>query len=475
MYTENLATDNGFFDLEVPSEVLDASSFSGAITIPKGDFLVQADFSRQGDDLLLQESGESILVRDYFAQEQMLDLVTEFGARISPELATRLAGSLAPGMYAANGDTVTDAGGSGDVGVIEAVEGSATITRSSGIQLAAKTGTPLFEGDIIESDAGSSVGMGFNDDSTFSLGGNGRMVVESMQFDAKAEEGHSEINVVSGVFSFISGGVAKLGPDSMVVKTPVVTIGIRGTKVAGLASAEGSENSITLLEQNDGFVGKIALTNQGGTVLLSQANQSVSLSSFFQPPPKPITLSQAEVNARYGAAFKVLPTRPSQQDHTRSKTKNKSDDNSGEAQAEGDEEVAAEDGEGEESAEGTEEITEEVEEIEELMELATLVELNENLAVPFVVPVTIAEPAVAESDVTTNERSTVATVDDEATTEHETVEAASSDTTTTTTSSDTTTTDTTTTTTQPPLTLRQLPPPPPPPPPLTIPVSVRFI
>jgi len=51
------------------------------------------------------------------------------------------------------------------------------------------------------------------------------------------------INMVEGAFSFISGEIAKTGPDAMLISTPVATVGIRGTTVAGKAAVEGNENA----------------------------------------------------------------------------------------------------------------------------------------------------------------------------------------------------------------------------------------
>ena len=49
----------------------------------------------------------------------------------------------------------------------------------------------------------------------------------------------------------------------MTIKTPVATIGIRGTTVAGKAAVEGNENSFTLLQDADGGVGQISISNAG--------------------------------------------------------------------------------------------------------------------------------------------------------------------------------------------------------------------
>ena len=73
------------------------------------------------------------------------------------------------------------------------------------------------------------------------------MVIDEMIYDpSNNSNSSSSFSVVKGVFSFVSGQVAKSGDDAMVVKTPVASIGIRGTTVAGKAAAEGSSNSITL-------------------------------------------------------------------------------------------------------------------------------------------------------------------------------------------------------------------------------------
>ena len=93
-----------------------------------------------------------------------------------------------------------------------------------------------------------------------------------------------------GAFSFISGEIAKSGEDAMTIKTPVATIGIRGTTVAGKAAVEGNENSFTLLQDADGGVGQISVSNAGGSQVLGQIGATTSIASFTRRPP-PIILS----------------------------------------------------------------------------------------------------------------------------------------------------------------------------------------
>ena len=83
---------------------------------------------------------------------------------------------------------------------------------------------------------------------------------------------------------FVSGKIAKTGDDSMVVETPVASIGIRGTTVAGRAAQEGEQNTIALLRDADGGVGQITISNGAGIQTLTQPGQAVTLTSFTQPP-----------------------------------------------------------------------------------------------------------------------------------------------------------------------------------------------
>ena len=112
--------------------------------------------------------------------------------------------------------------------------------------------------------------------------------------------GSMTVDMLEGAFSFISGEVAKTGPDAMQLKTPVVTMGIRGTTVAGKAAVEGNDNSFTLLQYADGGVGQISVSNDGGTQVLSQVGATTVVSSFTAAPPQPVILTAAQIQANYG-------------------------------------------------------------------------------------------------------------------------------------------------------------------------------
>ncbi|MGB0694185.1 MAG: hypothetical protein ACPGOY_00955 [Rhodospirillaceae bacterium] len=80
------------------------------------------------------------------------------------------------------------------------------------------------------------------------------------------------MSLVNGVFSFVSGQIAKTGPDAMVINTPVATIGIRGTAgVIKVVLPEGF-NPSTLAEARNRLaefnldLEVVLLPGSGGTV-----------------------------------------------------------------------------------------------------------------------------------------------------------------------------------------------------------------
>ena len=170
-----------------------------------------------------------------------------------------------------------------------------------------EAGAPIYEGDVVETKENAAVGIEFEDKTTLSLGADARMVLDEFVYNPAEKAGNLGVSVLQGAFSFVSGEVAKLSPDSMIVTTPTATIGIRGTKVAGIAAAEGELSTISLLPEGDGTVGAISIANEGGSVVLTQAGATIQITSFNQAPPAPIILSQAEISSKFGGALNALP------------------------------------------------------------------------------------------------------------------------------------------------------------------------
>ncbi|CCQ73524.1 FecR domain-containing protein [Magnetospira sp. QH-2] len=117
------------------------------------------------------------------------------------------------------------------IGRIDELQGDVIVVRADGTRLTLSEGDPVFQGDILQTGDDAAVGVTLADSSVFSLGASGKMVLDEMVYDPGAEEGSASFSLLTGAATFVSGQIAKLGQDAMMVKTPVATIGIRGTKV----------------------------------------------------------------------------------------------------------------------------------------------------------------------------------------------------------------------------------------------------
>ncbi|MRG71067.1 hypothetical protein GH722_04745 [Alphaproteobacteria bacterium HT1-32] len=193
------------------------------------------------------------------------------------------------------------------IGTVEASEGSVWVVRSDGSRAELGNGDPVFQGDLIETADDGAVGVSFTDGSAFSLGANGEMTIDEMIYNPATQEGSSFFSVIQGGFSFVSGSIAKTTPDGMMVQTPVATIGVRGTKVVGEAGPEGSDNSFTLLREDDGTTGEIVVYNEGGIQVLNRPFQTVTISDPSAGVPDPVVISQEDVTNRYDMTLRALP------------------------------------------------------------------------------------------------------------------------------------------------------------------------
>jgi len=332
--------------------------------------LVKSEFHRTNSDLIATTpEGKEIVFVDYFSNFELPSIITKNGLLLRGSVLKALAGPLAKGQYVQASDD-----GALSIGEVSSITGTVKATRLDGTTSNLNNGDPVFQGDTIETVGSGAVGLVFLDKTTLSLSDGGKMVLDELVYDPATGIGSMAVSMVEGAFSFISGEIAKTGPDAMTLETPVVTMGIRGTTVAGKAAVEGNENSFTLLQDADGGVGQISVSNDGGTQVLSQVGATTTVTSITAPPPPPIILTPAQIQANYGAALNVLPptpavapqpqTAPSPQEETQEE-QTQEEEAAEEVEEEGSEEEVAEEASEEGEGEGEEGLPEEEGEGEE--------------------------------------------------------------------------------------------------------------
>jgi hypothetical protein len=163
------------------------------------------------------------------------------------------------------------------VGTVAEIKGHATVVHLDGTQETMTKGLSVFAGDIIETDAAGAVNITFNDNTVFAVSNNAKMTIDEFVYDPNKDgEGQADVSVVRGVFVYTSGFVGKEDHNDVHIKTPVGSIGIRGTTLTGYIPEEGSPDSpkISLIE---GAI--VVQPNQGAEIFLDESRETVQLNA----------------------------------------------------------------------------------------------------------------------------------------------------------------------------------------------------
>lgn len=266
------------------------------VSIPAGHFVGDADLSRDSQDLILKFSnGDSFSVKDYFSQNDDSLIIQDSAGSI---LNTGLVHSFleSSNEYAQNLSATDES----PVGAVEELKGDATVTRLDGTTEPMTLGTPIYNGDIIETSGDGAVNITFLDETSMAISENARVSIDDYQFDPDTESGTTDLSVLRGVFVYTSGLIGRDDPDDVEINTPVGSIGIRGTIIAGNINPEGN-SEISVLE------GAIVVKNGAGEHTLSQQYETVKLSGFQDVMEYKGVEAANDIGKTYGSVSDVLP------------------------------------------------------------------------------------------------------------------------------------------------------------------------
>ena len=153
---------------------------------------------------------------------------------------------------------------------VATLQGSATVTRAhAAAAIALQINDLIFKNDTLQTGPNSALGVTFDDESTFSLSANTRIVVDEFVYQDSGTANAALVTVALGTAAFVASKVAKTG--DMKIATPTATMGIRGTTgvvdVPGEGAVAGGEAKIKLYPDADGHVGRIEVFDRQGARL----------------------------------------------------------------------------------------------------------------------------------------------------------------------------------------------------------------
>ncbi len=171
-------------------------------------------------------------------------------------------------------------------------------------------------GDAIASGPQSQLQVLLRDRSIFTVGANARMTIDKFVYDPARGTGDLAASVAKGAFRFMSGRTLSRTGGTTAVRTPVASIGVRGTILEGvvgedaISTADGEQgvpktgsdpNSATLIvlrgpgPRTDGLdkPGAIDITSGGKTITIDKPGYAVFIPGPGQAPIGPFLVSSA--------------------------------------------------------------------------------------------------------------------------------------------------------------------------------------
>lgn len=278
------------------ADVTRLSADGGTVHVPGGEFIADAEMSRDGQDLVLEApDGSVIVIEGYFTTDPAPLIESPDGGVLTPQLVESFARS--PAQFAQTGSMDDES----PVGAVDEVSGNATVTHADGTTETLTIGTPIYQGDIIETDAEGAVNIVFIDETSFAVSESARFAIDEYSFDPATESGATNFSVLRGVFVFTSGLIGRDDPDDVQIDTPVGSIGIRGTIIAGKIDPAG-ESEITVIE------GAIVVRNGAAEKTLSLQFETVKLDGFHEDMDEVGVLDAGDVGTKFGSISTVVPS-----------------------------------------------------------------------------------------------------------------------------------------------------------------------
>ncbi len=151
------------------------------------------------------------------------------------------------------------------IGNVATLTGTATVTRNNAAT-PLKLKDDIYLNDVVATAATSSLGITFNDATTFTLKANAQVTIDNYVYEDGGKSNSGIFDIAKGTVAFAAAAVAKTG--NMQITTPTAALGIRGTtglvEVPEGGAAAPSASNIKLYPDADGRVGQIEVNDRQG-------------------------------------------------------------------------------------------------------------------------------------------------------------------------------------------------------------------
>src|SRR5210317_2280281 len=134
------------------------------------------------------------------------------------------------------------------------------------------------------------LGITFLDDSQVRLTEHSELIIDEFIYDPDPSKSKMALQFASGTARFITGKLATIDKENILIQTPSATIGIRGTDFTVTVDELG-RSLVILLPDDDGLPsGEIVVATAMGQVVLNKPYQATTVSMFETKPTNPVIL-----------------------------------------------------------------------------------------------------------------------------------------------------------------------------------------
>ncbi|WP_152426905.1 FecR family protein [Paramagnetospirillum caucaseum] len=168
--------------------------------------------------------------------------------------------------------------GAQEVGKVVRLQGSAEAREAAAARPLA-VGDPIRRGESLRTGPGARLLVQFIDGMELTLSDGAEMAVAAFAWNAAQAAGAAELALVEGSFLLRTGAVGKLPDHPLTVKTPLASVGVRGTQFWG--GPLDDPLSVLLLE------GRIVVTTAAGSVELGTPGEGTSVAGPGGAPLPP--------------------------------------------------------------------------------------------------------------------------------------------------------------------------------------------
>lgn len=119
------------------------------------------------------------------------------------------------------------------VGAVAEVQGDATAARSGARPRTLAAKSEVLYRDTVRTGDGAKLAAAFDDGTRLTLGENASVVIDAFVYDPQRSIGRLTARIAGGAFLFVGGRIEEQARSSVQIRTPLATLGVRGTTVWG--------------------------------------------------------------------------------------------------------------------------------------------------------------------------------------------------------------------------------------------------